>query len=289
MRCADMASGIRSARWNVCGDVERPCGVSVKPYYQTDDGAVTVYHADVLVALDHLLEQGRRFKCVVMDPPYASGARTEASKPSSGAMVRGRRWNAKPIDCDQMTTTGFVWLMRETALACIDLLEEGSSLFSFIDWRQWPNLVGALESCNLRINQMVVWDKQSYGLGHGFRAQHELIVHASKGVPRIYDHSFGNVLRHKRADDEHHPSPKPPALIADLLTVATAPGDDVLDPYMGGGATLVACQAKGRRFTGIESVKEHCRTAVSRIGAVPKSEMGAESMLGPLFDGRSAS
>lgn len=250
------------------------------PYYRSADDAVTVYHADVLIALDHLREQGRRFRCVIMDPPYASGARTEAAKPSSGAMVRGQRWK-KPIECDQMTTTGFVWLIRETALACFDLLEEGSSLFSFIDWRQWPNLVGALESCNLRVNQMVVWDKMSFGMGNGFRSQHELVCHASKGVPRIYDHSHGNVLDHKRADDEHHPSPKPPALIADLLTVATAPGDDVLDPFMGGGPTLVACQATGRRFTGIECVEEHCRTAVSRIGVAPKPEAGAA--LGPLF------
>ncbi len=251
----------------------------MKPYYDAD--GITVYHADALVALDHLRRQGRVFRCAIMDPPYASGSRTETSKPTSGAMVRGKRFGNRPIDCDQMTTTGFIWLMRETALLLRELLDDGASLFSFIDWRMWPHLVGALESCNLRVNQMIVWDKLSFGMGNGFRSQHELIVHASKGVPRIHDHSFGNVRQHKRANDEHHPSPKPSELIAELLTVATLPGDDVVDPYMGAGPTLLAGVALKRRVVGIEGVEEHCRTAVARLGAAPHP-VPAEK-LGPLF------
>jgi DNA modification methylase len=252
------------------------------PYWQSDDRAFTVYNSDTLVALDHLRGGGRRFRCVIMDPPYASGSRTETEKATSGAMVRGKRWADRPIDCDQMTTTGFVWLMRETALAVRDMLDDGASVFAFIDWRQWPNLVGALESCNFRVNQMLVWDKGSFGMGNGFRNQHELIVHASKGIPRIADHSFGNVLPAKRADAEHHPSPKPPELIAKLLRVATEPGDDVLDPYMGGGATLVAGKTLGRRVTGIEGVREHCDTTIARLGAVSPARAAAPA--GPLFD-----
>lgn len=255
--------------------------MALEPYWQSADGAIEVWNTDTLVALRHLHASGRRFRCVVMDPPYASGSRTETSKPTSGAMVRGKRWADRPIDCDQMTTTGFIWLMRETALEVREMLDDGASIFAFIDWRMWPHLVGALESCNLRVNQMIVWDKMSFGMGNGFRSQHELIVHASKGTPRIHDHSFGNVIRAKRADDEHHPSPKPPEVIEALLKVATAPGDDVLDPYGGGGPTLVAGSALGRRVAMIEGVEEHCRKAVARLGAVAKP--AAVSKLGPLF------
>lgn len=250
------------------------------PYYD-HDGA-TVYHADALETLDHLRANGARFQCIAMDPPYASGSRTETGKATSGAMVRGRRWADRPIDCDQMTTTGFVWLIRETALAARELLNDGGSLFSFIDWRQWPNLVGALESCNLRVNQMVVWDKGSFGMGNGFRSQHELIVHASKGTPTVVDHGVGNVIRCPRADDAHHPSPKPPELLGALLRVATAPGDAVLDPFMGAGSTIVAARTLGRLATGVESVEDHCRTAVARLGACPAS---AANDIGPLFGG----
>lgn len=253
------------------------------PYWQSPDKSIAVYNADTLVALDHLRSQGRRFACVIADPPYASGSRTEASRPASGAMVRGQRWADRPIDCDQMTTTGFVWLMRETALAVRDLLEDGASYFAFIDWRQFPQLVGALESCNLRVNNMVVWDKGSMGMGSVFRNQHELIIHASKGVARAGDRNVPNVLRYPRADDEHHPSPKPPELIADLLRAATRPGDETLDPYMGGGPTLLAAQWLGRKATGIEGVRAHCDTAIARLGAI--TEARAAEPAGPLFAG----
>ena len=256
----------------------------IEPYWQSSDGALDVYCADTLRALAHLRAQGRRFQCVVMDPPYASGARTEAGKPSSGAMVRGQRWAAKPIECDQMTTTGFVWLIRETVLELRDMILEGGSLFSFIDWRQWPNLVGALESCNLRVNQMIVWDKGTPGMGNGFRSQHELIAHASQGTQKPNDHGFGNVLRFKRDDSDNHPSPKPVDLISALLKVATAPGDSVLDPFAGGGPTLVAGQILGRKVTAIEGMREHCDTAIARLGSVTPRR--AAEPVGPLFSER---
>lgn len=264
-------------------------GGVMRPYWQSPSGAVEVFHADTLQALAHLRRSGRKFKAIMMDPPYASGARTEAAKPASGAMLRGGRFADRPIECDQMTTTGFIWLIRETVLACRDMLEEGGALFSFIDWRQWPNLVGALESCNLRINKMVVWNKGSMGLGNGFRCQHELIAFASKGVPRVIAKDAADVLEvpdlltAPREDPIHHPSPKPPELLARLLRVVTERGDDVLDPFMGGGATLEACEALGLRCVGIESIEEHCCTAVARLGAVTK-ERAAEPV-GPLFGG----
>lgn len=251
------------------------------PYWLSPDGALQVFHADTLVALAHLRASGRRFQCVIMDPPFASGTRTETSKATSGAMVRGQRWADRLIDCDQMTTTGFIWLMRETALAVRDMLDDGASIFSFIDWRMWPHLVGAIESCNLRVNAMVVWDKLSFGMGHGFRRQHELILHASKGTARVHDLSIGDVLGAARADTEHHPSPKPPELIGRLLRVATGPGDEVLDPYMGAGPTLLAARTLGRKATGIEGVRDHCDTTIARLGAIT-AERAAESA-GPLF------
>jgi hypothetical protein len=88
---------------------------------------------------------------------------------------------------------------------------------SFIDWRQWPNLVGALETANLRVQGMVVWDKGHFGLGNGFRSQHELVCHASKGVPTIYDKGIGNVLRFPRQEPVDHPSPKPEGLMQRLI------------------------------------------------------------------------
>jgi len=230
------------------------------PYYEDD--ACTIYHGD---CLDVLADLEISVDSVVTDPPYASGTRHEANKSASGAMLRAGRFSDRPIDLDQMTTTGFVWLMRAVSYRCYNMLPEGGSLLSFIDWRQWPNLVGALETCNLRVQGMLVWDKQSIGMGNGFRGQHELICHASKGVPTVYDRSCGNVLQSPRQRPVDHPSPKPVGLVARLIEVVTPPGGLVLDPFMGGGTTLRAASDVGRRSIGIESNEAYCEVAAKRL------------------------
>lgn len=233
----------------------------MKPYYEQD--GITIYHGDCLAVLESL--GAFTIDAVLTDPPYASGARQEAQKSSSGSMLRGNDWGDRPIVNDQMTTGGFVWLMRHVALAAYPNMTEGASFLSFIDWRQWPSLAGALETVNLRIQQMIVWDKNNPGMGNGFRSQHELILHASKGVPNVHSRMFGNVFSAKRERPVDHPSPKPVSMLLKLLSVVTQPGDLVLDPFMGGGATLVAAKQCGRRVIGIEAEEHYCEVAAERL------------------------
>ncbi len=232
----------------------------MKPYYE--DGSIAIIHGDVL---DVLADMEATVDGVITDPPYASGSRLEAQKSSSGAMLRAGRFADRPIELDQMTTTGFVWLMRAVAAGVRPLLPDGGSLLSFIDWRQWPNLVGALETCNYRVQGMVVWDKGHFGLGNGFRSQHELVCHASKGVPKIHNRGTGNVLRAARQDPVDHPSPKPVGVMEHLLRVVIPPGGVVLDPFMGSGSTLRAAANLGMRAIGIEAEERYCEVAASRL------------------------
>lgn len=228
------------------------------PYYE--HAGIAIYHGDCLDVLSDLSEP---VAAVVMDPPYASGARTEAEKRSSGSMLRGQRWNSKPIENDQMTTAGFVWLIRHV-LQRVNLIQ-GGSVLSFIDWRQWPNLLGAVESVNLRVQTMIVWDKESFGLGNGFRVQHELIMHACNGTPRIEDKGTPNVIRCPRENNSEHPSPKPRDLMQRLMRVVSAPGDLVIDPFMGCGPTLEAASYLERRAIGIEVNERYCEIAAKRL------------------------
>ena len=230
------------------------------PYYQDD--LVTLYHGD---CLDVLAELTGPFDAVVTDPPYASGSRTEASKSSSGAMLRAGRFHDRPLDLDQMTTTGFVWLLRAVGQWARAELVDGGSFLSFIDWRQWPNLVGALETSNLRVQGMVVWDKGHFGMGNGFRSQHELVCHASKGVPTVYNKGTGNVLRAPRQEPVDHPSPKPVGVMERLIAVVAPEGGIVVDPFAGSGTTLVAAKTLGRRAIGVESDPRYVEVAARRL------------------------
>lgn len=232
------------------------------PIYRAPD--CELWHGDALSLVDEMPET---IDCVLMDPPYCSGARTEAAKGTAekSKMLRGSRWNAKPLANDQMTATGYVWLMREILLALRPRLSEGASVLIFTDWRMWPNLAGAVETADLRVQGMVVWDKESMGLGHGFRAQHELILHASHRSPTIHDAGFGNVLRCKRDRVSNHPTPKPLDLLMRLLSCVTGPGSMVVDPFAGNASTLAAARHLDRLSWGCELSAEYAAQGAARL------------------------
>lgn len=62
-----------------------------------------------------------------------------------------------------------------------------------------------------------------------------------------------------------HPSQKPEKLLEIFITAASAPGDLVLDPFMGTGTTAVVAERLGREWVGIESSPEFVEMANARI------------------------
>ena len=225
-------------------------------------GDCTLYLGDCL----GVLEEIQSVHAVITDPPYSSGARTTAQLRGRGGMSRKEEWKSNPLPNDRLSVTGFTWLMRQVGLEANRLLIEGGSFLSFIDWRQYPTLYGCIESCNLQITNLVVWDKEVFGMGNGFRNQHELILHASKGTARVFDRSVPNVIGSKRIpSSELHPTEKPVPLLEDLIRVSTDESEVVLDPFMGSGTTGVACVRNGRAFIGVEFEEAYFDTACRRI------------------------
>jgi DNA modification methylase len=66
------------------------------------------------------------------------------------------------------------------------------------------------------------------------------------------------------AERPDHPTPKPVALMRDLLTVC--PPGVIVDPFLGSGTTLRAAKDLGIRAIGIEVDARHCETAARRMG-----------------------
>ncbi len=106
-------------------------------------GNATLYLGDCLEILPHL----PKVDAVITDPPFSSGARTDAGKSVRGAMLRGAKWQDDWFSHDNMATYGFLTLMRMLGRALIEQCNDGATSHWFIDWRMYPNLYGALESC----------------------------------------------------------------------------------------------------------------------------------------------
>jgi len=72
-------------------------------------------------------------------------------------------------------------------------------------------------------------------------------------------------------------TPKPERLLQRVLTLATSPGDLVLDSFLGSGTTCAVAHKMGRRYIGIE-LGEHARTHCAlRLRKVIEGEQGGIS------------
>jgi len=69
--------------------------------------------------------------------------------------------------------------------------------------------------------------------------------------------------------DNAHPTVKPVDLMEWLVTLVTAEGQTVLDPFTGSGTTGMACKELGRAFVGIERNPEYADIARVRCGMTP--------------------
>lgn len=72
-------------------------------------------------------------------------------------------------------------------------------------------------------------------------------------------------LVERGAGDKKHPTAKPLALVAQVITLVSKPGDCVLDPFMGGGTTGAACVLRERAFIGTELDSGYFKLARKRI------------------------
>ena len=225
---------------------------------------------DALEMLDML--PSRSVRAIVTDPPYCSGAFSEVGRRAAkgqgkrSEMLREGGWFTN----DDMGTSGLVWLLRAVAGEARRVLVDGGSLVVFCDWRMIANLAPALESAGLRHQNVLVWNKGSMGLGNGFRAQHEIALHFTRGGFEAFAADTGNVLTVPRVarDEAVHHTEKPLDLMRSILRVVSGEGEVVVDPFAGSGATLVAALSLGMRAVGSELDADNARKATARCEAV---------------------
>lgn len=67
------------------------------------------------------------------------------------------------------------------------------------------------------------------------------------------------------AEETGHPTTKPTGWMVRVVKLSAAPGETVLDPFMGSGTTGVACAKLGRKFIGIEIEPKYFDIACKRI------------------------
>ena len=229
----------------------------MKPYFQTDDGSIRIFHArweDVLAAG---VFKSKDIALVHADPPYGVNERTD--RKSKG---RSKRWQCRdfpPVAGDDKpySPQSILDLDRPTVLWGANHYA-GRFLSSSPSW--------------------LVWDKRD-GIGPNDNADGELAWTNLGGPLRTFRHVWSGVIRASEAGESVlAPTQKPEALSAWVFTHAMARkklkrGDTILSPYMGSGPDLRPAQAMGFNIIACEVDESYCRTAVNaRLHAVAREE-----------------
>lgn len=105
------------------------------------------------------------------------------------------------------------------------------------------------EQVGFKFWHMIVWDKRKIGLGYHYRARYECVLFFEKGKRKLNDLGISDIIEVPRISGGY-PAEKPPEVSEVLVTQSSAPGQLVIDPFMGSGSVGVAATRNRRDFLG---------------------------------------
>lgn len=246
--------------WGPRPDLTRPAAhseastVHLEPYWEQD--RLTIYHGDCLRVLAGIPDGS--IHSIVTDPPFTF----------AGGISNGFSSRADSQFFEHWLVDVFVHLYRVS--------RPEAAWFLWADWRSVTVYDAALQKAapdyhNARwVSQVLIHDREMVGMGSPFRNQTDWIalVRGKKtdfgeripnDQPNIL-HSYWYYGKH-----EHHPAEKDPVLAERLVRWLTPEGGTVLDPFMGGGATLLGAEKAGCRAIGIDREIDYCQVAARRL------------------------
>ncbi len=199
-------------------------------------------------------------RVLLTDPPYNVPV---------GGHVTGGAHREFAMASGEMSDAEFLQFNRDWLVAALSVLQDGGVIGSFIDWRGLPNVHAAAIQLSLKPLNLVVWSKTNAGMGSLYRSQHELLPLFKKGdAPHVNNVELGKKGRWRsnvwtypgassRGSDARrglrdHPTVKPTVMLADAILDLSNAGDIVLDPFLGSGSTLMACEKTRRICRGVE-------------------------------------
>jgi hypothetical protein len=168
--------------------------------------------------------------------------------------------------------------IAENMLVCCEQvvaqLSSGARIYWFTNWQQVGVLAKAVQPVIGAPKDVIVWIRSDARPGTFYQSRYDQVAllvaeeaATQLAVPfKSKGRSRTNVWQYQEADHPaaRHLRNKPVALIADVLRDCSRPGDLVLDPFAGAGATIIAAERTRRRARLIESDPAACDLIVRR-------------------------
>ena len=127
--------------------------------------------------------------------------------------------------------------------------------------KQFFETVNSNEFTNMSLVDMIVWDKQSFGMGKRSRRTNEYLLVYQK-IPKTTLNWTDKGIRDTWSEKiikprDGHPHRKPMGLTKRLIECVTKEGDIVIDPCAGSFSTLKVCKKINRNFIGCDLTGEY--------------------------------
>lgn len=218
--------------------------------------------------------QGRKADCVFTDPPYNVNYSGRGKKTSEGIMN------------DDMSEGAFDTFLESAFERIAESAKAGAGWYVFHSTSTQAQFEKALKKYGMAIRNQLIWNKPTASMGWGdYRWKHEPFFYASKeGTETVFygDRTHSTIIdfhdsdqkllnwakRQKQLETEgkltiwtmkrdkvneyQHPTQKPVELITYALFNSSKAEDLIIDPFLGSGSTLIACEKTGRVCAGIE-------------------------------------
>ncbi len=233
--------------------------------------------------------------CVFADPPYNLQLRGELRRPDD-SLVDG-------VDDDWDKFTDFAAydaFTRDWISECQRILNKDGTLWVIGSYHNIFRIGVILQDLGFWILNDVIWRKSNpmpNFRGRRFTNAHETMIWAARNKNSRYKFNYQamkslNEDLQMRSDwtiplctgperlrNAHglklHPTQKPEALLHRVILAATAPGDVILDPFLGSGTTAVVAKRLHRHFIGIERHPAYVEAAWGRLRAMQAAPTSA--------------
>lgn len=224
-----------------------------------------IYNDDCLSIMNKMIEDNKKFNCIITSPPYNMNLRVNKGRYIS-------RWGWKGnVDSfttkydnykDDLSMEEYFEFQKEFIEKCLCLSDLTFYNIQMVTGNKIAlfKLLGYFAD---KIKEVIIWDKKNCQPAMQFgtlNSQFEFIFVFSENKPynRMFDNANfdrgfeTNLWTIKRERNKNHKAAFPKELIRRILRNFTSENEIIFDPFMGSGTVGVVCQEMKREFVGVE-------------------------------------
>jgi site-specific DNA-methyltransferase (adenine-specific) len=211
----------------------------MKSYYDNENGKI--FYGDCIEILKNVPSDS--VDLIITDPPY--GTKTN----QRDTFMVGEFSNIMPLILPELYR----------------ILKPDGGFYCFTSWSMMSDWLLRYQQY-FKLQNIIVWDKQRHSgcySSQSWQFTWEGIFFGIKGKRKIREYMPDVIKSNEKG--KRIAMQKPVDIIEKLIIASSDEKQVILDPFIGSGSTLIACERTNRQYIGIEINKKYCDISIDRI------------------------